>query len=240
MYCQHIMFRFLPTSQQAHNSTLCNAESSKVLGKEAFCSLEPIYPLGQMSSESGQATLRSWAPRKGAQSPRSLLFFLASRKCWDYSLYCWAKALLPSAQSSSCFQCTLFSPTFYYENLKYPENLKESPSNNPWDIFLSYCPSPAWLLYSYPLLQATFFKRLFMGNLWHGKSVLCGSSRWSPGLLAFLFQKGEEPGLLLYTDLVSDLNPSTYQLCEPGCVIVLLWASVCLQFVMGRELTQWT
>lgn len=59
-------------------------------------------------------------------------------------------------------------------------------------------------------------------------------------LQGILFQKGEEPGLPLYTDLVFDLNPSTYQLCEPGCVSVLLWASVCLQFMMSRELTQWT
>lgn len=89
--------------------------------------------------------------------------------------------VLPSAQSSSCFQCTLFPPTFYYENLNYPGNWRESPGNDPWGIFVSYCPSPAWLLYSYPLLQATFFKRLVMGNLRHGKSVLRGSSRWSPG-----------------------------------------------------------
>ena len=68
------------------------------------------------------------------------------------------------------------------------------------------------LLYSCSFLQATFFKRLVMGSLWHGQPVLHGYSSCSPGFLAILFQEGEEPRL--HTGLGLDLSTSSYQLCE--------------------------
>lgn len=238
MYYQHIMFRLLPTSQQTHNSTLCNPQISNVLGKEAFCSWEPIFHLRQISSESRWATLRDQAPRKGAQSFRPLPFSPLE----NAEITVWVAEQRPSClQHKPHFPSIVpyFFPTISYEHFKYPENLKRSYSNQSWDIFVSYYSllhgSCILILFSKPHFSRDLSRETCdMGNQ-DSVVIQVALQGFSPSSF------GNEKSQVTVTDKPGFQSQFFHlPLCDLGCVILLFWASACPLLIVGIELTQLT